>query len=145
MIDSHKGGTMRVAVLIIGLLLGLALFLQTLIVYAASSASEQDDLAASAAIGVLMAVMWLVACALVLGFPMASVVIFALAGVFGLLSAGTAEFHDLYVWGGISFVLALLSWFGWRGKRSAQREANAERQRQRDRDAQLDALLTKRT
>lgn len=136
---------MRVAVLIIGLLLGLVMFLQTVVVYAASSATEKDDLAASAAIGVLMAIMWLVACALVIGFPMVSVVLFTLAGIFGILSASTAEFSDLYVWGSISFVLAAMAWFGWRGKKAARREELAERQRQLDRDARLEALLTDRS
>jgi len=128
---------MRVAVLIIGLLLGLAMFLQTLIVFAGSSATEQEDLAGSAAIGVLMAVLWLIACALVIGFPMVSVVLFAIAGIFGLLAASTSEFTDLYMWAVVSFALALMSWFGWRGKRKADRK-------QAERDARMDALLSHR-
>ena len=45
------------------------------------------------------------------------------------------------VWGVVSLVLAVLSFFGWRGMRKARREQKAERQCQLDRDARLEALL----
>lgn len=132
---------MRIAVLIIGLLLGLLMFLQTVLVYAGASATEQDDLAGAAAGGVFMAFLWLVACALVLPFPVASVVLFALAGLIGFAAGASSDFADLPVWGGISFVLAVMAFFGWRGKRAATREVREERQRQIARDERMETLL----
>lgn len=130
---------MRIAVLIIGLLLGLLMFLQTFAVYVLSDVADQDKATGAAAIGIVMALMWLVACALVIGFPMVSVVLFALAGLLGLAASG--EFPDLAYWGGVSFILALMSFFGWRGKRKERRQWTIERQRQEDRDARLEGLL----
>lgn len=132
---------MRISVLILGLLLGLLMFFQTVLVYAGGSLSDDETLAGSAAIGVLMALMWLVACALVLPFPLASTVFFALAGFFGLIAAATSDFADLYIWAAASAVLALMSFSGWRGKVRDRREAVAERQRQLTRDAQLDEMM----
>ena len=70
---------MRLAVLIIGLLLGLLMFLQTFIVYGLSDVVNDETNNEAAAIGVLMALLWLVACALVIAFPMVSVILFGLA------------------------------------------------------------------
>jgi hypothetical protein len=132
---------MRIAVLIIGLLLGLLMFLQTVLVYAGASATEQDDLAGAAAVGVFMALLWLVACALVIAFPMISVVLFVLAGVFGFAAGASSDFADLPIWGGVSLVLAAMSFFGWRGKKRSASEAAAERQRQFERDERLESLI----
>ena len=55
---------MRVAVLIIGLLLGLLMFLQSVLVYGLSDATNADDTDAMA-VGVMVALLWLIACAFV--------------------------------------------------------------------------------
>ncbi|HEV2529713.1 MAG TPA: zinc ribbon domain-containing protein [Thermomicrobiales bacterium] len=87
-----------------------------------------------------MALIWLVAAAFVLPLPMVSVVLFVIAGVLGFAASG--DFPDLAVWGGISLVLALLSLFGWRGKRKERRERQVERARQTERDDRMEQLLT---
>ena len=130
---------MRIAVLILGLLLGLLMFLQTLFVYGLSDALNAEASAQASAIGVMMALLWLVACAFVLPFPLVSVVAFAIAGLFGFAASG--EFPDLAIWGGISVVLAVMSIFGWRGKRKQDREARAEKARQAERDAMLAQMV----
>lgn len=132
---------MRIAVLIIGLLLGFLMFLQTVLIYAGSSATEQEDLAGSAAIGIFMAVIWLVACALVIAFPMFSAGMFIAAGALGLLAAGTSEFEDLYIWAGISFGLAFMAILGGRGKKKAEAAIRAEHLRRTDHEERMETLL----
>jgi hypothetical protein len=130
---------MRIAVLIIGLLLGVVLFLQTLLVYGLSDAANDESTTAAGAIGVFMALLWLAACAFVIPFPLVSIIAFGLAGMAGLAVSG--DFPDLAIWGVISFVLGGLSLIGWRGKVKADRAAAAERERQRQRDEQMAQLL----
>jgi hypothetical protein len=117
------------------------MFLQTVLVTGLSSAADDEDTAGAGSVGVLMSFMWLVACALVLAFPMASMIIFGLAGLLGIAVGASSEFADLVVWGIISLVLALMSFFGWRGKKRDKAAAEAERHYQRDRDAKMESLL----
>src|SRR5690606_37587131 len=134
---------MRVTVLILGLLLGVVMFLQTMLVYGLSNAVDDTNSASAGAVGVLMALMWLVACAFVMPLPMVSVIVFAIAGLFGFAASG--EFPDLGIWGGISLVLAVLSFFGWRGKRKDTRERQEEKARQAERDRMLEDMLRRQT
>ena len=118
---------MRVAVLILGLILGALMFFQTVLVGALSGVASNLDtqnVAArasgdAAAMGVAMALLWLVACALVIPVPVVSAVFFSVAGLVGIANA--KAFPDLQVWGVISFVLAAMSVIGWFGKRRSER------------------------
>jgi len=130
---------MRHAVLIIGLLLGALMFFQTFLISVLSDVADDETGGQAAAVGLLMAFLWLIACGLVLPVPMVSVVLFVLAGIFGFANSG--EFPDLGIWGGISLVLAVMSFLGWRGKRKEKREGAAERLRQFNRDERLETLL----
>ena len=114
---------MRIAVLILGLVLGVAMFFQTWLVYALSGlSSKPNEIGTSATMGLLMAILWLIGVAAVIGAPLVSVIAFAFAGVIGI--AMSANFPDLAVWGAVSFILAVLSLIGWRQKRrDAKREA----------------------
>lgn len=73
----------------------------------------------------LMALIWLVACGLVIPLPMIAMNLFLVAGLIGVASAGPLDFPDLAIWGVVSFVLALFSFFGWRGKVKQQRREEA--------------------
>lgn len=106
---------MRVAVLILGLILGAIMFAQTFLVNVLSNAVDEQGSSESSAVGLLMALMWLVACALVIPAPRFAAIIFVLAGVLGFAASG--DFPDLAIWGGVSLVLAVFAFFGWRGKR----------------------------
>jgi hypothetical protein len=130
---------MRVTVLILSLLLGAIMFIQTTLVAGLGSAANDEGTAQSGSVGLFMSLLWLVAAALVLPLPMVSVILFALAGVLGFAASG--DFPDLAIWGGISLALALLSFFGWRGKRKERRERTAEQLRQRERDDRMEAML----
>jgi hypothetical protein len=134
--------TMRIAVLVLGLLLGVVMFLQTFLILALSDAVNAEDTAQAGAVGVVVALLWLVGCAFVIAFPLFSTTAFILAGVLGFAVSG--DFPDMGVWGTISLVLAAMSFFGWRGKRKASRAKAAEALRQRERDNRLEALLAER-
>jgi hypothetical protein len=50
-------------------------------------------------------------------------VAFLLAGLFGLITGATSSFSDLTVWGVVSLILAVLSFFAWREKRRRRAES----------------------
>jgi len=117
---------MRIAVLILGLILGAFMLVQTTLVAGLSGMAEDSASQTAGGGGIIMAVLWLIACALVIPIPLVSTIIFALAGLIGFAFAG--DFSDLAVWAVVSLVLAAFSFFGWIGKRKADR-------RERHRDA----------
>lgn len=115
---------MRYAVLIIGLMLTIGLFFQSMAGSALSGLAEDDELGNAAAIGVWMAFLWLVACGFVIPKPRVSAVLFLLAAPFGAL--GWSEFPDLQFWSVVSAGLAVMSYLGFRGK---QKDRAKEEQR----------------
>lgn len=135
---------MRVAVLIIGLLVGLLLFIQS---WAAGALGEFADASGATetagGAGLLMALCWLLACALVIPFPLASTIIFAVTVPIGLFTP-TGDFGDLRFHGAVAVALTIMAFFGWRGKKQADEEKLEERERQRGRDERLEALLVQR-
>lgn len=119
---------MRVAVLIIGLVLSFGLFWQSVLITGLSGVASDEKTQGAGAIGVLMGMLWLVACGFVLPKPRISMVIFGISALLGL--AGMAEFPDLKVWSVLAVALAALSYLGYRGKI-----------KQETKDAARDALL----
>ena len=108
---------MRVAVAIISLVLMLAVGLQSCALAFGASLGSDENLAGGAAVGIIMALLFLVGGAFAVGYPLVSLIAFALAGVSGLIAGSATEFSDLIVWAIVSFVLAGLSYFGMREKR----------------------------
>lgn len=102
--------------LIIGLFLGLLMFVSTFVAPVRSDARDQEKTSEPAAIGVCIALRWLVAGALVINFPRISLALFALAGILGFAASG--DVPDLAMWGGVALALAVMSSFGYRGKRT---------------------------
>ena len=129
---------MRIATLIIGLLWGALIFIQSMAAGVFSAEGSETSSAASA--GLLVAILWLLASALVIAFPKASIILFGLAALVGIFTDPGA-FADLQVHGVASIVMAVLSYFGWRGKKKHDADQKAEKQRQVDRDNRLEQLL----
>ena len=113
---------MRIAVLIIGLILMLGVGIQSCTVavggevvsgLSETEAEKQqgEDLSAGGAAGMLVALLFLIASALVIAKPKASMWIFVAAGLVALLGA-TTGFSDLVLWGIAAFVLAGMSYLG---------------------------------
>jgi hypothetical protein len=117
---------MRIAVLILGLLLGVVMVLQSTLVTGLSGVAGDTSTNTAGLGGIIMAILWLVACALVIAVPLLSTVIFAIAAYVGFTFA--ADFPDLGIWAAASIVLAVLSFFGWLGKRRGERREAARHQ-----------------
>jgi hypothetical protein len=113
----------RIAVLILGLILGAIMFLQTSLVAGLSGVAGDEATNTAGGGGIIMALLWLIGCALVIPIPLVSVAAFVLAGIIGF--AFSADFPDLAAWGGVSLVLAVLSFIGWWGKRRGERREAA--------------------
>lgn len=108
---------MRIAVLILGLILGAALFLQSLLGNMVSNAADNQEAVSATSAGVFLAAAWLVASAIVIPLPRVAMILFFLGALWG--AGFTADFPDLAFWAGVSVFLGILSFFGWRGKRRA--------------------------
>lgn len=121
---------MRIAVLVIGLMLSVGLFIQSALVNGLSKAAGNNANVSSGAVGVMMALMWIIACALVIPVPRVAMVLFLLAAIVGFAAAAGSSYSDLYFWVVMSALLALFSYFGFRGKRTQQAK-----------EAEHDALL----
>jgi len=126
---------MRIATTVIGLVLMAVLALQSLAVAAGgslvsslseSSADRQagEELAGGGSIGLLAALLWLVASAFAISKPKVSMWTFGTAGTLCLLG-GSTGFSDLYVWAGLSFGLSLMSWAGIKEKQRKLEEQRA--------------------
>ena len=63
--------------------------------------------------------------AFALAFPFVSVLAFFFAGIIGLAGGASTSFGDLTIWGVVSLILTVLSYFGWREKRKRRREEAA--------------------
>lgn len=115
--------------MIIGLVLFFLLALQSCAVTVGSDLADDEENAGAGAVGLLVALLFLVAAAFVLAKPRFASVIFGIAAALALLGAAGSDFTDLYAWATAAAVLAGLSFFGFRAKRAedAAREAAAPR------------------
>ena len=91
---------------------------------AAADKKEAQDIAGAGSMGVLAALMWLVAAGLVMSKPRASMWIFGVASFFWLI-AGTAGFSDGYIWMAASLAFTAMSWRGIREKREKEEQERA--------------------
>jgi hypothetical protein len=134
---------MRIAVLILGLVLGALMFVQTFLVYALSGVAQSAETGEAGAVGLFMALLWLLACALVIPIPLASAVVFVVAGILGFAASG--DFPDLAYWGGASIILAVLSFIGWFTKRRADRRNKTKEAETERRHREMVASLSRPT
>lgn len=80
--------------------------------------SDDQDLSAGGAFGILVTLLLLLGGAFAYAIPIVSIVVFAIAGLFALL-AGTTGFSDMVIWAFVAFTLAGMSFFGNREKQRA--------------------------
>lgn len=106
---------MRLVVLIIGLLLGLLMFLQTFLVNVLGQAARDKATEQAGAVGVAAALLWLLACAFVMPWPLVSVGSFLLAASLSFSVSG--DFPDQLYWGhrGAHLGCVLVPWLAWEG------------------------------
>lgn len=117
---------MRIATLILGLVLMCVVGLQSCAVYVGGSALEEQATVEGGALGIFLALLFLLGAAFVLFFPWVSLVAFVLAGIVGLLGGSSTDFTDLSIWGVVGFVLAGFSLLGVREKRKRARSPRVD-------------------
>jgi membrane protein implicated in regulation of membrane protease activity len=111
--------------MILGLILMVIVGLQSCAVSFGGSIAGQQKAEEGGAVGLAITLLFLVASAFALVFPLVSLVCFALGGILGLTAGATTPFTDLTIWGVVSLVLAVLSFFGWREKRKRRAESQS--------------------
>jgi hypothetical protein len=107
----------RVATTILSLVLMVVVGVQSCAVYLGGSAMGEPTTAEGGALGLLVALLFLVGGAFAMPRPLVSFVAFLASRVFGLAGGATTSFGDLTIWGGAALVLAGLSFLGVREKR----------------------------
>ena len=116
---------MRIATMIISLILMLVIGAQSCAVSLGDAALETKAAEQGGPIGLFMAFLFLIGGAFALAFPFVSVLAFFFAGIIGLAGGASTSFGDLTIWGVVSLILSVLSYFGWREKRKRRREEAA--------------------
>ena len=113
---------MRMAVGILGLVVGLLAFLQSCAVYVGSDMTGDTATSEAGAVGLVVGLAYLVGGAFAFGLPTVSLVVFALAALAAFAAAASGEFADLNVWGFGALILAVLSFVA---RRKGQRAEGA--------------------
>jgi ABC-type multidrug transport system permease subunit len=105
---------MRIAVLVIALCLTMIVGLQSCALAVGGGMINDQSLAGCGAAGVVLAFLFVLGAAFAMGLPRVSLVMFALAALIGFSVGLSTAFKDMTVWGTISLVLAVMSYFGSR-------------------------------
>ena len=103
---------MKIAIGIIGIMLGVLVLLQSCTVGTASHMLGDTATGDAGSLGILAGLLMFIGGAFAFGLPIVSTITFALAGLIAF--AGSAEFPDLKVWGFAAFAMALMAFFAWR-------------------------------
>ena len=107
---------MRIATLIIALMMMVIVGVQSCAVYLGGGLTQQQGLSQSGAVGLVVALLFLVGGAFVLAFPLVSLASFALAALMTLVGWNSG-FSDMKIWFFVCLILAVMSFFGFREKR----------------------------
>lgn len=114
---------MRVAVLILGLILAVVIFVQSAAIGTANALGDKSSSSGSA--GFLVGVIFLIGAAFAIGVPRVSLVAFLLAAVIAIPVGASSAFSDLLVWGVVALALAAMSYFGHRERRRKKVQEDA--------------------
>ena len=131
---------MRVGAMVVGILFAIWTFFEAVLIVGLSGAADDDETGALGGGGLVSAILVGIGAALVLAVPLVSMVLFGMAAIVSFLAAGMG-YSNHWFYGSVFSGLAIMAFFGWRGKVKASREAATERDRQRQRDEQLAELL----
>lgn len=107
---------MRIAALILTLILGAVVTVQSCAIYALGNVAQAKESIGGGALGLAVAIAWLVGAAFVIGAPTVALIAYLVGGLFALMAASTG-FSDMGIWAIASLVLAALAFLGRREKR----------------------------
>lgn len=113
---------MRIATMILALLLMLMVGLQSCAVSFGGELGSDEGMAQGGAVGILVALLFMVGGAFALPFPLVSLISFSGAALFAVAAAATTPFSDLSFWAIAALVLAGMSFFGILEKRKKAQE-----------------------
>lgn len=105
---------MKKAALILGIILMVIVFVQSLLVGLGGTVFSDVALARGAFLARIVALLFGVGAAFALGRPLISTVIFAAGGLVGIIGGLVTGYHDLILWGALSLCLGVLSFFAMR-------------------------------
>ncbi|RWD01423.1 MAG: hypothetical protein EOS58_25440 [Mesorhizobium sp.] len=109
---------MKIAVGIIGILLGLVSMLQSCAVATGGSLTSNHDLAGAGSVGVLVGLLFFVGGAFAFGLPLVSAIIFVVGSLFAFIAA--SAFTDMKIWAIADLILAAMAFFAWRSARATR-------------------------
>lgn len=115
---------MKIALGIIGIMLGILVLLQSCTVGTASHMIGNEAASEAGALGLLAGLLFFIAGAFAFGLPMVSAVVFAIAALIAF--GGSSEFPDLQIWGFVALAMAALAFFAWRSGRRKKLAAPAD-------------------
>jgi hypothetical protein len=110
---------MRLAVTIIGIFLALIVGVQSCGVSFGGALTADESITAASGAGFVISLLFIIGSGFAIKIPKVSIVVFAIGALIGILVGANTEYKDLIVWGIVSLVLCILSFFG---DRSLQRE-----------------------
>lgn len=119
---------MRVGAMVVGILFAIWTFFEALLIGGLGSMGEDEDIQALAGGGLFASLFIGVGAVLVLSVPQVSLVLFAIGGVISYISAA-GGYSNHWVYGTIFFGLAIMAYFGWRGKKRDKLEKDTQNQR----------------
>lgn len=106
--------------MIIALFLVLTVGFQSCVATVGGSLAVDKATSAAGAVGFLVALLFLIGGAFAMGMPLVSLVCFVLAGTMALAAGFASDFRDLRIWGFVALILATMSFFGHREKRTTR-------------------------
>lgn len=109
---------MKIAIGIIGIMLGILVLLQSCTVGTASHMMGDAATGDAGSLGILAGLLLFIGGAFAFGLPIVSTVTFTLAGLIAF--AGAAEFPDLKVWGFVALAMAVMAFFTWRSAKKTK-------------------------
>lgn len=104
--------SLRVAVLILGLVFSVFAGLQSCAVHLGGRLTDTSTNAGAGAVGIVISMLFLIGSALVLSFPLAAQICFVISCVLAILNR--ANFPDMTFWAVVSFCLGMMCYYGRR-------------------------------
>ncbi|MCL6627506.1 MAG: hypothetical protein K6T68_13085, partial [Alicyclobacillus shizuokensis] len=86
-----------------------------------SSILGDKNTSGAGAMGLLVAFLFLIGGAFAFAKPIVSTVVFLLGCLAAIIAASGSSFTDMWIWAGVSFVLAIMSYFAHRGDKKKQK------------------------